>query len=170
MRDDLLDAQASVDWAVAQFEHLGRRLEAWRYEHPYSIFEEPDPEMGKKIIRLSNIKMPPRIINAEVGAIINSIRSSLDVLVNTLARRNISARGDGHTCVKDARFPISSSRADFFEGKHAGRKKIKRLSDVDRAIIESLEPWHGGYNDTLIILHELDIARKHHRLINVGTG
>jgi hypothetical protein len=163
MRDDLLDAQASVDWAVSQFKHLGPRLEAWRYERPYSISEKPDPEMGKKIIRFSNIKMPPRILNAEVGAIINSLRSSLDVLVNILARRN------GHACVKDTQFPISPRRADFFEGKHAGRKQIKRLSNADRAIIESLEPWRGGDNPLLIALHDIDVARKHRRLIGVSA-
>lgn len=164
MRDGLLDAQASVDWAVAQFEHLGTRLEAWRYERPYNISEEPHPEMGKKLVGFSNIKMPPRILNAEVGAIINSLRSSLDVLVNALARRN------GHTCVKDTQFPISPSRADFFKGKHAGRKQIKRLSDADRAVIESLEPWRGGYNPLLSALHDIDNARKHRRLIGVSAA
>jgi hypothetical protein len=67
------------------------------------------------------------------------------------------------------RFPISPSRADFFEGKHAGRKQIKRLSNADRAIIESLEPWRGGDNPLLIALHDIDIARKHRRLIGVSA-
>ena len=165
MRDDLLDAKASVDWAVAQFEHLGRRLESWRNERSYSISEEPHPEMGKKLIRFSNIKMPPRILNAEVGAIINSLRSSLDVLVNTLAKHN-SPNGD--SCPKDTQFPISSSRDNFFIGRHAGRKQIKRLSDTDRAIIESLEPWRGGNNPLLIALHDIDIARKHRRLMKLA--
>jgi hypothetical protein len=161
MRDDLLDAQANVDWAKAQFDSLQRRLIAWREDAPYGFSEEFRPEMGKKIIRLCNVKLPPPIINAEVGFIVHAIRCSLDVLINALAERN------GHPAPKDTRFPICASRDEFFHGKHAGRKAIKRLSAADQALIEDLEPWRGGNNPMLIALHDLDIMRKHRRLIAV---
>ena len=161
MRDDLLDAQAAVDWSIAQFDSLKRRLISWREEPPYSFREEPHPEIGKKRIHLANTIQPSPIINAEVGAIINSLRSSLDVLVNTLAKRA------GHTDPKDTHFPICRSKDDFFIGKHAGRKAIKRLSKADQALIENLEPWDGGNNPSLVALHNLDITRKHRRLIEI---
>lgn len=164
MRDDLLEAQAYVDWAIAQLDPLKRRLIAWREEPPYRIVVELHPKMGKKRLYVRDVKFPPAIINAEVGAIINSLRSSLDVLVNILAKRN------GHIDPKDAYFPISRSRDDFFIGKHAGRKAIKRLSGPDQAIIESLEPWRGGNNSMLIILHDLDLTRKHRRLLTVSIN
>src|SRR5437763_1152234 len=119
MRDDLFEAQACVDWATAQFDTLKRRLIAWRENRPYSFSEEPRSEIGKKIIRFSKVTLPPPIINAEVGAIINSLRSSLDLLINVLAERN------GHPTPKDAQFPIARSRDKFFTGKHARRKAIK---------------------------------------------
>jgi hypothetical protein len=100
MRDDLLDAQSCIDWAEAQMKNLQARLISWREDAPYGWTEDFDPKAGDKIIRLSNVKFPPAIINAEVGFIIHAMRSSLDVLVNTLAERN------GHVAPKDAYFPI----------------------------------------------------------------
>src|SRR5438128_703771 len=113
MRDDLLDAQAGVDWAVEQLDCLKARLISWHEQPPYHFDEEPHPETGEKLIRFSEVKPPPPIVNAEVGVILNSIRSSLDVLVNTLASRA------GHPASKQAYFPVCSSAVKFRLGKHA---------------------------------------------------
>lgn len=163
MRDDLLDAQAAIDWAVSQLNTLERRIEIWIKESSYTISYDLYPQIGKKSINFRSNSTVPAIINAEVGVIINSIRSSLDLLVNVLAVRN------GHVSPKDMRFPISRDKSAFEHGKHAGRKEIKRLSATDIAVIESLEPWRGGKNLLLIALHDLDIMRKHIRLIRVGV-
>ncbi len=47
-----------------------------------------------------------------------------------------------------------------------GLESIKWLTKDQRAIIKSLEPYPGG-NDALRTLHQLDIMRKHRRLLNV---
>src|SRR5580704_15128308 len=135
MRDDLLDVYACIKWAVAQIDVLKGRLIVWDQIPPYRIVAEPDSEPGKKRLRLRDVIAPDPIINAEAGAIINSLRSSLDLLVNRLAARN------GYTGEEDGQFPISRCRDAFFVGKHAGRKEIKRLSQDERSIIEDLEPW-----------------------------
>ena len=44
--------------------------------------------------------------------------------------------------------------------------KIKLLSAADQAIIASLKPYKGG-DDLLCALHDLDIMRKHRRLVGV---
>ena len=164
MRADLLDAHACVTWAITQMGYLRGRLIAWDKIPPYRIVAEPHADVGKKLLRLRDIVEPPPIINAEVGAIINSLRSSLDLLVNQLAGRT------GYRGKMDAHFPICCDRDDFLVGKHAGRKAIKRLSKADQAIIEDLEPWRGGKNPLLIALHDLDITRKHRRLIAVTSN
>jgi len=162
MRDDLLDAQASVDWAVAQLPRLGERVEAWHNDAPYRIVTEPHPDMGKQLIKLRDIKPFPAVINAEVGAIINSTRSSLDLLAAALARRN------GKTPTADTHFPIFSSLLDFIDPIAGidGRECKKWLSEGERAIIKALKPYPAG-NDRLVVLQKLDVIRKHVRLINV---
>lgn len=160
MRDDLLDAQAGVYWADAQIPILEARIKAWRESRPYDLVEEFHPQNGEKLYKLANIRRLPPIVNAEAGVIINSLRCSLDLLANTLAKRN------GHVNPVGVQFPISRSRAGFFQGKHAGQKEIRLLSDADRKIIEDLEPWSGGHPH-LFDLHTLDITRKHQNLLRV---
>jgi hypothetical protein len=73
-------------------------------------------------------------VNAEAGAIIAMIRSSLDMLVVTLAQRN------GHVRSKDVYFPIARSESAFFDAKTGAVKKIRGLAHPDRIAIEKLKP------------------------------
>ena len=130
---------------------------------PYGAVVHKDPETGEETIRLEEREAIPLLINAETGAIINSIRSSLDVLANVLAERN------GSTNPREVRFPIARSVDGFESGKRGGRNAIKALSSSDQSIIEKLKPYRGG-NDLLYALHHLDIVRKHQRLISVSAS
>src|SRR5262245_54788154 len=123
MRDDLLDAQAAVDWAIAQLDILSERIARWIDGRPYTVTGDKDPQSGEDVWDIREADPIPRLINAEAGAIINSIRSSLDLLANKLAERN------GHIGKKDVYFPICLVPAEF---QSRGRKKIKRLSATDQ--------------------------------------
>lgn len=161
MPSDLLHPIAAVDWAITQFPMLEKRIDAWVECRPYSLIREFDPQRGKDAIKISHDIAPPLLINAEVGAMINSVRSSLDLLATALAARN------GHLTPKDVYFPICDSRERFLDTRRGGGfEKIKRLSDTDKAIIKNLKPYKGG-NDLLYALHQMDIARKHRSLIDV---
>jgi hypothetical protein len=158
MRDDLLrEPIAAVDWAIAQLEITKSRVEAWCKPMPYTLVTELDPKMGKKAIKYLPVDIPS-VINVEAGVIINCIRSSLDILAVALAARN------GFPNSKDTYFPICGSVNDFVDPLDGGLKKIKRLSDRDRTIIERLAPYQGG-NDMLYALHQMDITRKHRKLL-----
>src|SRR6266699_4385393 len=76
MRPDLLDSQGAIDWAEAQLPTLQARVESWGKGTRYRLVTEPNPEIGKKLIKLTDVKPLDPIINAEVGAIING-RASL---------------------------------------------------------------------------------------------
>ena len=160
MQDDLLPPQADIDWAKSQLPILGRRMAAWRQECSHTLLEDLDSQPGQKFIRVRDVKPMPLIINAEVGAIINSIRSSLDVLAVTLAERN------GAVAPKDIYFPICRSSGQFSAKKNGGHKKIHRLSNADKIVIEHLQPYNTG-NNMLSAVHNLDIARKHRRLVAI---
>jgi hypothetical protein len=102
----------------------------------------------------------------EIGAYLNTLRSSLDILASVLAiRYNICAP-------KDAYFPIPKSKAAF--GAPASKSKSARfvagLPPAERGyIIEQLKSYKGG-NEDLWSLHQLDIMRKHRRLLTVIAG
>jgi len=42
MRDNLLDAKACVDWAIAQLPVLNSRIESWLKASPYARIEKLD--------------------------------------------------------------------------------------------------------------------------------
>ncbi len=159
MRDDLLDAYAAVDWAVSQLPAFEQALKAWFDAPPFLLVEEPHEKMGQKLFKLE-INCPfPLTLNAAAGAIINSVRTSLDLLAASLAKRN------GKTPHSDRHFPIYASHQCFIDPMNAAKRE-KWLSESERQIIKDLEPYDGG-NNLLFALHHLDITRKHERLLAV---
>ena len=160
MRNDLLESYAACSWAKTQPSHLERRIKAWIERPAYLIQEELRPDLGKKLFKIRiDQRRGDMLVNAEVGAIINSLRSSLDLLASALAVRN------GKKPSRECHFPIYRSRDEFIKASNV-RKREKWLSPRQIAIIELLKPYNGG-DDELFALHHLDIARKHERLVRV---
>ena len=157
MRDDLLPAKAAVDWAVAQIEALQRDLIAWSSRRPYQDVREVDPNTGENLLVCYLTTPLDLSVNVEAGLIINSIRTSLDLLAASLARRN------GKNANAETHFPIFDSHQSMIEPRK-GIEGKKWLSETERAIIKSLKPYRGG-DDAIWPLHQLDIRRKHDRLV-----
>jgi hypothetical protein len=160
MRDDLLHAQASVDWTVSQLPAFEARLDTWLKTNVNAVVEEtPDDSVNNLVV--SVVKSPlPLSFQVEAGVYINAVRSSLDILAVTLANRHCQHLAD------DAYFPIVKSEAVFAGGKYKGSEFVKALPDREQLIIEDLKPYDGG-NRLLYPLHQLDIVRKHVRLLEV---
>jgi hypothetical protein len=162
MRPDLLEAQASVDWPFSQLPDLAKRINAWLDRSVrVEIRETPPPATENAIVAVEK-EWLPLSFNVEVGAYINAVRSSLDILAMALVRRhNIEIREDR------VLFPIASSESAFQNRKLAGRQPLEALPPQDRDTIEALKPYQGG-NEALWALHHLDIVRKHRHLLSVS--
>jgi len=162
MRPDLLEAKASVDWPFSQLPDLAKRLDAWLDRSVrIEIRETPPPATENAIVAVEK-EWLPLSFNVEVGAYINAIRSSLDILAMALIRRhNIEIREDR------VLFPIASSESAFQNRGWAGRQLLETLPSQDRDTIEALKPYQGG-NEALWALHHLDIVRKHRQLLSVS--
>jgi hypothetical protein len=159
VRDDLVDAYAAVDWARGHIPVVEAQLDEWMNAPPFLLIEELRPEEGRKYFKLEANRPFPNIANAGVGAIINSARSSLDLLASSLARRNGVARR------RDIYFPFAKSFGHYSNPTQIAKRK-KWLSAGDMAIIDSFQPYGGG-NGLLYALHTLDNTRKHERLLDV---
>jgi hypothetical protein len=160
MRPDLLEAQAGVDWPMSQFGDLSIRFDEWlKRGVTIELKELPPPNDRNLIIAVEN-ELLPLNFQAEVGAYINSIRSSLDVLAMVLVKRhNLPIREDR------VFFPIVRSKEEFERSAGNARKFLEGLPALQRRLMEHLQPYQGG-NDALWALHHLDIVRKHRRLLN----
>jgi hypothetical protein len=160
MRSDLLDAQAAVDWAIAQIATLQGNILRWQQSRPYELRMEPDPLTGEQLIVTHETSPLTPLINAEVGAMINSLRSSLDLLAAALARRNTPRRKT------NTYFPIRASLRDFRHTiKTIGNEQW--LSKAEITKIENIKPYRGG-DKYVWPLAKLDNLRKHERLIDAG--
>ena len=158
MRNDLLAARASVDWAVAQLPAFQSRLDAWLKGNIDVVVKELPADTPNNVILAMEKEPLPLAFQVEAGAYINTIRSSLDILAATLAQRHCPA------LIDDSYFPIVRSAEIFAARRYKGHKLIKALPATERAVIESLKPYKGG-NHLLYALHLLDIVRKHRRLL-----
>ena len=161
MRSDLLYAKESVDWAEANFPPLQRALNIWLQNNVNVEFKDVNPD-GPDCLIVAVEKEPfPLKFSVEFGVYLNAIWSSLDILATSLAQRHGVPRPDS------ASFPIAKSEAVFLAGKDfKGAELIKGLPASERALIEGLKPYKGG-NDLLWSLHNLDIVRKHRRLLTI---
>lgn len=161
MRPDLDDAYGAIDWTNTQLPLIEQEIESWTGMPPYEFVPEDDLAMGKKLIRLRVLRRLPPTINAAVGAVVNSLRTSLDLLAASLAIRN------GKKPTADTHFPIYASVVDYWDPLAEAKRK-KFLSGSEIKIIEALKPYRGG-NDFIYALHQLDILRKHERLLRVSV-
>lgn len=157
MRDDLLDARAAIEWGESQLPILAGRFREWEASNFQWVPVDLNPPHGK-MAAVADAKSPlPAIFHAEIGAIIGSFRSALDLSCAALALRS------GVRPSTDTHFPFYISHQESLDPKY-GIEGKRWLSTRDKKIIKSLCPYEGG-NGLLWSLHQLDILRKHERLI-----
>jgi hypothetical protein len=159
MRDDLLHAQASIDWPVSQLPSLEKQLRIWLRDNIEITTRDSDPNVPNEVVAAVEKTPFPLKFMVEAGAYINAIRSSLDILACALAHRYGMPDPDDHY------FPVAPSQRIFESLRgYKGSEFVQGLPQSERVKIESLQPYEGG-NKTLCALHRLDIVRKHKRLI-----
>jgi len=159
VRTDLLDAQACVDWAVDRLPDLETRINEWLRLNVVVEIEDAGSGVPNNVIVAIQREELPRSFNVEIGAYLNTVRS-LDILASALASRyRICA-------AENAYFPISKSEAAFRARGSNSANFVAGLPPVERSHLEALKPYHGG-NEDLWSLHQLDIMRKHRRLLTV---
>jgi len=159
VRDDLLDAQACVDWTVANLDGFEQRLVAWLKANIYVAIKELPPHEADNLVVAIQRQPLTLAFNVEAGAFLNALRSALDMLAWAVAKR------ETFHSPKDIYFPVADSAAKFAKGDYHGSKFIRGISADHRLIFESHKPYKGG-NDLLYALHQLDIRRKHRRLLS----
>jgi hypothetical protein len=158
MRDDLLHAQASVDWAESNLPAFRRKTSDWLKSNIYLTIRTQPPNSPNDVVVAVEKTALPLEFQVEAGAYVNAIRSSLDILACSLASRHCQS------LVDETYFPVAASEAAFVSGNYKGNKFVKALPTRERSIIESLKPYKGG-NGLLYPLHLLDVVRKHQRLL-----
>ncbi|HML07357.1 MAG TPA: hypothetical protein VK430_04415 [Xanthobacteraceae bacterium] len=160
MKADLEDALVPVKWAEAQIPVLQERLLAWQRSRPYEIVTENDPQRSDMELLVAYRKKPlDPLIVGDVGAIINSVRTALDLTIAAVVAR--------HGIVPDRapNFPNAKTSNDF----STAVKKLETeygCSPTEVAYIERAKAYDGG-DAVLWHICKLDNLRKHQRLLTV---
>lgn len=116
---------------------------------------EDDPKTGQKLFRFTRLSDPPSYIGIIAGDAIHCLRSALDHLAHQLVLVNGQHPSD-KTC-----FPIMRSESAF-KPHHVQRVEGMSQAAKDEVLTTRL---YKESNDTLWLIHKLDIADKHRSLL-----
>lgn len=163
MRSDLEHALVPVKWAQAQMPILKQRLIDWQRTYPYTIVAEPDPQRPDRELIVAYLEKPlDPLIVGDVGAMINSIRTGLNLMMATMVAR--------HGIVPDRApdFPIHE-KALYFLKRVDELEAKKWISNIEARWIKRHKAHaRGGIGGEILFhVHKLDNLRKHQRLLTV---
>lgn len=161
-----LDAiRLKIKRAAHHIAELNTLLLAFRSLHPYEVDSKPHrtPELDHTTLYVKSIADPPEEFPLIVGDAIHNMRSALDHLVWHLVEVG------GGTPNKDTFFPICVDP----DGRHKfqsaiGKGEIKKIPKGADKVLLAAQPYVSG-NDTLRLIHDLDINDKHRLLITIAT-
>lgn len=121
---------------------------------PYPVITDSHSEDGIYHARLVHPKrLPARQLALMIGDCVHNMRSALDYIAWELAGAD---PGDMETM-----FPIYDTKPGFDK---LGRRRIKRLPDKAKTLVEWLQPFdtgHGGSQLALAAINKIDAADKH---------
>ena len=160
MRDDLRDALVPVKWAEAQIPILHDRLKAWNDRNPYEIVPEeyPDDPEWETLVAYLEKPLDPLIVG-DIGAIINSVRTALNLLMAAILARH------GHKPKRAVDFPICVAESEFLRRVNVLEIEYG-LSPVEAGRLKNTRAFNGG-DRVLFHIATLDNMRKHERLLRV---
>lgn len=158
MANDLDDVRARLDYCEEETAQLRDAIKAYLAE-AVEFRKEPSADNYVTHLQARLLRPIPIPIRAKMGMIANETRASLDDLAGTLAIRN-------NKSPKSTKFPVAADDTSFQE---VGRKMIKALSDADKRIIADMQPCKEK-RPLLYALHQLDISRKHGKLVVHAAG
>lgn len=144
--------------ALQHIEELERSIKSYFSRRWYTTSPRhlPDGTLAGLHIRVFGT---PRDADLAVGDAIHNLRAALDLAAVEAVR---CGGGSGNS----ACFPFAENAQKLEETMR--ERKIHRAPAAVQDVIRTLRPYHGG-DAALRALHDLDIADKHHSLIEIAT-
>ena len=159
---DLSLSYASIDWVESNLAAFEERMQVWLNSNVGLRIDELESDISHNLLVAFERAQIPLAFSVELGAYINVIRSSLDILATTIALHHKMPKIDR------VQFPVAQNACEFHARNFRGAYFIENLPIAERKKIESFMPYHEG-KGLLWELHALDRARKHRRLLAVET-
>ncbi len=156
----LFGALLKLERANCHLEELKADILAFVKREAYRLIRIDDANTGDLVFKIEVRERVPERWACPIGDCIHNFRAALDHITCQLV-----ALG-GEDCTK-SQFPIFAKRAAYCS-KSAGYLKGAPQDAID--LIESFQPYHGGDDHPLWVIHRLDILDKHRGIIPVGAA
>lgn len=169
MSASLVGPLAKLDWAEKHLTKLDAEIQAFyagsvEEGKPYEVRSEFRPNTSEYVFWIEVLRQPPVDFGLILGDFVHNLRAALDHLICQLAR----LANPKSTCAR-TQFPIAQSHARF---QQLAPDHLKHVSDIHRAAVESMQPYHSGTQAAdhfLSVLARLDNVDKH-RLVHPTFG
>jgi hypothetical protein len=132
-------------------------------EKPYTLATKPHPiaEIHHTTLYVSDVKPVPDDISLIIGDAVHNLRASLDYLMWQLVEAG------GGVPNRNIYFPISDTPQQYQSA--IGNGEIQKIVPDALDIIGSVQPYKTA-DQTLWLLHQLDIIDKHRLLLTVTAS
>jgi hypothetical protein len=154
--------RGKVERAKKHLHDLEPAIRAFLGTNPYVIGTKRDAETRRLIYYMVSVREPPPTVLGIAGDVLQNLRSALDHLAYQLVLVGTGKPGP----FEHVYFPIFDSASEY-KAKKGRKVKGMRKEAIDA--IDAAKPYKGG-NDTLWMLHSLNIVDKHRLLIAVGSA
>ena len=162
MASSLGSIDRKTEWAAHHIGQLDVQLQQFMRMEPYEIETRPRPGAeGWTDYVLRNPKPIPEQVPLRIGDIVHNIRTALDHLACFAVEANGGPVG-GSTAFPIVRSDDVPNPADYIA---TCGQKLRGASTPVIDLAKNLEPWVGGADQSLHIVHVLDINDKHRELL-----
>lgn len=147
--------------ALEHLNVLDAAIHRWADTEPCKVVHERDPQTGEQSLTVYVTAQPTdAIIPLLIGEIVHTLRHSLDHIAYRLA---INVHGvDPPPNEATTEFPVMTGDAHQLDTELPKKIAAKKLMPPALyAAIEGLQPYHGGKNRALALIHDLDNLDKH---------
>lgn len=158
---DLARCRARLERVDEQINDLTQAIRSWGESEPCKLSIDDKSEYGVRYYYFECVAQPPERLCVMASETLHNLRATLDNLVCRLSERNGKS-------TSGVNFPFAKTREIFDEP--VIQKKVRKLSDADRAYIHSLKPYGSDDGDRLLFqIHDLNRDDKHVDLVAAGA-
>jgi hypothetical protein len=147
--------------AIKHVAEIESEVIAFSKSHPQRIITKLDGDTEEPLVEQVATDLLPREVSLLMGDAIHNLRTALDFAWIEAIRKL-----EGRAAESSTEFPVGKSREDLLAALNGIRLR-ESWPDLFSYIVSDLQPYHGGKNEAVWCLHELDIIDKHRLLMPV---
>jgi hypothetical protein len=152
-----------IERAKKHVRDLDSCIKSFLAKKPYTLAAKPHPiaEIRHTTLYVAHVDPVPDDISLIVGDAIHNLRSALDYLMWQLVEAG------GGVPDRNIYFPIAETAQQYQSA--IGNREIQKITPNALHIISSVQPYQT-LDQTLWLLHQLDIIDKHRLLLTVTAS